>query len=165
METVYVGVGSNLGDTFSNCMRAIEEIKLDPFCSTGALSPFYRTEPVGVSGQNWYMNAVLTVYTTHEPRDLIASLLAIEKKMGRKRTGIRWDSRVIDLDILLYGNAIINDISVTVPHPRMHKRRFVMAPMADLAPDLIHPTLGKTMSEILNDIPETDQQVKRMEKN
>ena len=165
METVFIGIGSNIGDSFTNCMKAVEEINKDPFTSTGPLSPFYRTEPVGVSGQNWYINAVLTAYTTHTPGELIEALLGIEKKMGRKRTGIRWDSRIIDLDILLFGDSIISEQNLIIPHPRMHTRRFVMAPMADLVPDMIHPVLGKSMAEILGDIPVTEQQIKMMEKN
>jgi 2-amino-4-hydroxy-6-hydroxymethyldihydropteridine diphosphokinase len=89
----------------------------------------------------------------------------VEKRMGRVRKGIKWESRIIDLDLLLVGNEIINDKNLIVPHPRMHMRRFVMAPMVDIAPDLIHPVLKRSMREILNEIPATDQEIKLMVKN
>lgn len=165
MKTVYIGIGSNLGDPYQSCIKALEIIKKHPFLALDALSPFYRTEPVGVEGQSWYINAVLSISTSLSSGELISEILGVEKVMGRKRTGTRWESRIIDLDILLIGDEIINDKNLTVPHPRMHTRRFVMAPMADIAPDLIHPILGKTMAEILNEIPVTEQEVRLMEKN
>ncbi len=165
MKTVYIGIGSNLGDPYKNCIKAVEAIKDDPFCSLKAISPFYRTEPVGVEGQNWFINAVLCINTRLSPSELIEALLEIEKRMGRTRSGARWESRIIDLDILLFGNEIINDKNLTIPHPRMHIRRFVMAPMADIAPELIHPVLGKSMSEILSGIPPSEQEIRLMEKN
>lgn len=165
MKTVYIGIGSNLGDPYQSCIKALEIIKKHPFLALDALSPFYRTEPVGVEGQSWYINAVLSISTSLSSSELISEILGVEKVMGRKRTGTRWESRIIDLDILLIGDEIINDKNLTVPHPRMHTRRFVMAPMADIAPDLIHPILGKTMAEILNEIPVTEQEVRLMEKN
>ena len=165
MKTVYLGIGSNLGDPYENCIKAVEAIKGDPYCRINALSPFYRTEPVDVEGENWFVNAVVSIDTSLSPAELIEMLLEIEKKMGRIRSGIRWESRVIDLDILLFGNEIINDKKLTVPHPRMHTRRFVMAPMADIAPELIHPVQGKSMSDLLGAIPSEEQRVKLMEKN
>jgi len=165
METVYIGIGSNLGDPYENCLKAVEAIKENPFCEIEALSPFYRTEPVGIEGGNWFVNAVLSVNTSLSPAELIDLLLNIEKEMGRKRSVGRWESRIIDLDVLLIGSKIINDKTLTVPHPRMHKRRFVMAPMADIAPELVHPLQGKSMTDILCEIPMVEQEVKLMEKH
>ena len=165
MRTVYIGIGSNLGDPYENCIRAVEVIRGHPFCEIKALSPFYRTEPVGIEGGNWFINAVLSVNTSLSSTELIEMLLNIEKEMGRSRSGLRWESRIIDLDILLIENEIINDKNLTVPHPRMHTRRFVMAPMADIAPELIHPVQGKSMADILDEIPLVDQEVKLMETN
>ena len=165
MKTVYIGIGSNLGDPYENCIKAVETIKEYPFCRIKALSPFYKTEPVDIEGQNWFVNAVLSIDTSLSAPELIEMLLKIEKKMGRIRSGIRWESRVIDLDILLFGNEIINDKKLTVPHPRMHMRRFVMAPMADIAPELIHPVQKKNMADLLKEIPSEEQKVKLMEKN
>lgn len=165
MKTVYIGIGSNLGDPYENCIRAVEVIRDHSLCEINVLSPFYRTQPVGIEGDNWFINAVLSINTTLSPAELIEMLLDVEKKMGRTRTGLRWESRIIDLDILLIGSEIINDKNLTVPHPRMHTRRFVMAPMADIAPDFIHPVLGKSMAEILDEIPLKEQEVRLMEKN
>ena len=165
METVYIGIGSNLGNPYENCIKAVEAIREQPFCKMKALSPFYRTEPVGVEGQNWFINTVLSINTSLSPAETIDMMLSIERKMGRTRSGIRWESRIIDLDILLFGNEIINDKKLNVPHPRMHTRRFVMAPMTDIAPELIHPVLGKSMADILSDIPLSEQAIRLMEKN
>ena len=165
MKTVYIGIGSNLGDPYENCIRAVETIKEHPFCEMKALSPFYRTEPVGIEGGNWFINAVLCINTSLSSAELIEMLLGIEKKMGRSRSGSSWESRIIDLDILLIGSEIINDKNLIVPHPRMHTRRFVMAPLADIAPELVHPVEGKSMADILNEIPLIEQEIKPMEKN
>ena len=165
MKTVYIGIGSNLGEPYENCIRAVEAIRDHSLCEINVLSPFYRTQPVGIEGDNWFINAVLSINTTLSPAELIEMLLDVEKKMGRTRTKVRWESRIIDLDILLIGSEIINDKNLTVPHPRMHTRRFVMAPMADIAPDFIHPVLGKSMAEILDEIPLKEQEVRLMEKN
>ena len=165
MRTVYIGIGSNLGDPYENCIRAVEIIREHPFCEIESLSPFYRTAPVGVEGENWFINAVLSINTSLSSAQLIDMLLEIEIKMGRVRSGIRWESRIIDLDILLIGNEIINDKNLTVPHPRMHTRRFVMAPLVDIAPELVHPVQGKSMADILNEIPLEEQEIRLMEKN
>jgi 2-amino-4-hydroxy-6-hydroxymethyldihydropteridine diphosphokinase len=165
MKTVYIGIGSNLGDPYENCIRAVEIIRESPFCEIEALSPFYRTQPVGVEGDSWFINAVLAITTSLSSTELIEMLLGIENKMGRKRSGVRWESRIIDLDILLIGDEIINDKNLTVPHPRMHTRRFVMAPMVDIAPELIHPVERKSMSDILRGISLEEQEVRLMEKN
>ena len=165
MRTVYIGIGSNLGDPYENCIRAVDSIREHPFCEIKALSPFYRTEPVGIEGGNWFINAVLSIDTSLSSTELIEMLLTIEKEMGRTRSGLRWESRIIDLDILLIGNEIINDKNLTVPHPRMHTRRFVMVPMANISPELIHPVKGKSMSDILDEIPLAEQEIKLMETN
>lgn len=165
MKTVYIGIGSNLGDPYENCIKAIEAIKKDPFTGINALSPFYKTQPVGIEGDNWFINAVLCINTGLSATEIIQMLLDVENRMGRVRKSVKWESRIIDLDVLLIGNEIINDKNLIVPHPRMHTRRFVMAPMVDIAPDLIHPVLKKSMREILNEIPVTDQEIKLMVKN
>ena len=165
MKTVYIGIGGNLGDPYENCIKAVEAIGEHPSCEIKVLSSFYRTEPVGVEGQNWFINAVMSMNTSLSPAELINTLLQIEKEMGRKRSGKRWESRIIDLDVLLIGDEIINDKNLTVPHPRMHTRRFVMAPMADIAPELIHPVLGKRMEDLLEEIPGEEQEIRLMERN
>ncbi|MBN2061940.1 MAG: 2-amino-4-hydroxy-6-hydroxymethyldihydropteridine diphosphokinase [Deltaproteobacteria bacterium] len=158
-QTAYIGIGSNLGDSLGNCQKAVERIVLLPGCELIRVSGFYLTEPVGVKDQGWYVNAVMAVNSSMSAHDLMRSLLKIEADMGRVRRE-RWEPRVIDIDLLLYGMEIISDELLVVPHPMMHKRRFVMAPMAELSPDLVHVTLGKKMSELLGMIPANEQAVK-----
>ncbi|MDB9823462.1 2-amino-4-hydroxy-6-hydroxymethyldihydropteridine diphosphokinase, partial [Deltaproteobacteria bacterium] len=141
MKTAYIGIGSNLGDPEKNCLEAADRIGRIPHCSLITLSNLYRTEPVGVEGHEWYINGVAAISTGISPQNLIEELLFIEADMGRVRKGEQWEPRVIDLDILLFGKEIIQVEKLTIPHPFMHKRRFVMAPMVDLAPDLTHPSL------------------------
>jgi 2-amino-4-hydroxy-6-hydroxymethyldihydropteridine diphosphokinase len=115
-----------------------------------------------VKGQEWYVNGVVSISTKVLPRDLMRRLLSIESDMGRVRTK-RWEPRIIDLDILLYGREVINEEDLTVPHPLMHLRKFVLVPLVQLAPDLIHPSLGVTMVELLGRMQNNGQEVVPLE--
>lgn len=157
-KTAYIGIGSNLGDKINNCLEAIVQIDEISGCRVTAQSDFYRTQPVGVEGQDWYVNGVIVLSADMSAQDLLKSLLAIEVDMGRERKK-KWDSRIIDLDILLFGEEVISEKGLQVPHPLMHLRRFVLVPMVSLAPDLVHPVLGKSMAELLVDSPKTAQSV------
>ena len=157
-KTAYIGVGSNLGDKINNCLEAVVRIDEISGCRVTAQSDFYRTQPVGVEGQDWYVNGVIVLSSDIPAQDLLKGLLAIEVDMGRERKR-KWDSRVIDLDILLFGAEVISEKGLQVPHPLMHLRRFVMVPMVSLAPDLVHPVLRKSMTELLVDSSEKDQSV------
>ncbi len=160
---VYIGLGSNLGDKRANCLKALRMIDQLRDSEVRAVSPFYRTEPVGVEGQqDWYLNGVAQLATTSQPGTLMKELLAIEKELGRERKK-RWDSRTIDLDILFYGDRVIHEGSLEIPHPRLHLRRFVLVPLADLVPELIHPVLNKTIRELLAECPSKGQEVMRLE--
>jgi 2-amino-4-hydroxy-6-hydroxymethyldihydropteridine diphosphokinase len=161
MKTAYIGIGSNLGNAHDNCLQAIEKIKQIPGCFVISVSPLYRTEPVGNEDQDWYVNGVVSVSTNLSAQKLIKHLLTIEVGMGRVRKK-KWESRIIDLDILLLGHDIVQDKNLIIPHMLMHTRRFVLAPMADLAPDLVHPSLGKTMMELLQAIEKEDQVVHKI---
>lgn len=158
MTTAYIGIGSNLGDKLNNCLKSIEMIGQIPDTRVTAQSGFYRTKPVGVEGQDWYVNGVISLSTRLSAQDLLKKLLDIEQIMGRERKK-KWDSRTIDLDILLYGQEVVEEEDLTVPHPLMHVRRFVLEPMVQLAPDLIHPVLGKNMAGLLEDFREQGQDV------
>ena len=160
-KTAYIGIGSNLGDPEENCLKSIDRIRSIRDCSIKGISPFYATEPVGVRGHDWYVNGVVSVITGLSARSLLEELLTVEEDFGRVRKG-HWEPRVIDLDIIFFGSDIIDEEGLIVPHPLMHERRFVIAPMADLAPEMIHPLLGKKMSELLREIPGNVQIVKRM---
>jgi 2-amino-4-hydroxy-6-hydroxymethyldihydropteridine diphosphokinase len=158
MTTAYIGIGSNLGDKLDNCRKSIKMAGRISDTKVTAQSPFYRTEPVGVEGQDWYVNGVISLSTGLSAQDLLKNLLNIEQLMGRERKK-KWDSRTIDLDILLYGQEVIEEEDLTIPHPLMHLRRFVLEPMVQLAPDLIHPVLGKSMAVLLEDFREQGQHV------
>lgn len=162
MTTAHIGIGSNLGHKRARCREAIEHIERLPGCTVKKRSSFYRTDPVGVEGQDWYVNAVIGIETDLSPHALLEVLLAIESHMGRKREK-KWEARIIDLDLILYGNEILEEGHLTVPHPLMHVRRFVLIPMAEIAPERVHPVLGKTMKELLKDLPEEGQAVRPLE--
>ena len=149
---VYIGIGSNLGDKLANCLRAIEAIRADGRNRIVQCSPFYQTEPVGKKEQDWFINGVFAMETSMGPRELLDFLLAVEKMMGRLR-GERWGPRVIDLDILIFGKEVINEGGLQIPHPRLHERRFVLVPLRDIVPKLVHPLLGKRISQILTELP------------
>ena len=153
---VYIGIGSNQGNPLENCRRAIQGIVSDGRNRLVQCSPFYRTEPVGQKDQDWFVNGVVLVETSLSPRELLDFLLALEKKMGRIR-GEKWGPRVIDLDILFYGGEVWHEGGLQIPHPRLHERRFVLIPLKDIAPDLKHPLLGKTISQILAGLPEGEK--------
>jgi len=150
--TVYIGVGSNLGDKPHNCRHSLQRINKLPGCEVTTCSDIFKTEPDGVTGQDWYANCVAEIKTRHTPFQVLKDLLAIEYDMGRIRTK-RWESRIIDLDILLFGQAIMESDNLTIPHPLLHKRRFVLEPLVQLAPDLVHPVLNVSIRQLFNELP------------
>ena len=158
LKTAYIGVGSNLGDKLNNCLGAIDRMKEIPGSKVSAQSDFYRTSPVGVTGQDWYVNGVAALSTDITAQHLLRCLLAIEADMGRERRR-KWDARIIDLDILLFGNDILDAENLRLPHPMMHLRRFVLVPLVSLAPHVVHPVLGKTLIELLNSLSDESQAV------
>lgn len=133
-------------------------------CLVRLQSPFYRTEPVGVEGQDPYVNGVVCVDTDLSAGTLLKRLLEIEADMGRVRRK-KWDARVIDLDILLFGSRIIQKPDLVVPHPLMHLRRFVLTPLLQIAPDLIHPVLYKSIRELAGSLPGDGQAVETYERS
>jgi len=147
-QRAFIGMGSNLGDRRSFLEKASQEISSHPQVRVIRLSSLYETEPVGYLDQGWFLNQVMEIETTLTPEELLSFLQGIENKLGRKRL-IRWGPRVIDLDILLYGNLTIESPQLIIPHPRMYERGFVMIPLQEIAPDLIHPD-GKTTREHLD---------------
>ena len=161
MKTVYIGIGSNLGDKQHNCIKAVEMIGQMPGCKLTGRSDWYLAKPVGVNGQDWYVNGIISISTRMSAQDLLDRLMAIEADIGRVRRR-RWESRVIDLDILLFGEEIIDEKNLKIPHPLMHLRKFVLVPMVQLEPDLIHPSLGGTMAELLRKMPKDGQVVTRI---
>ncbi|MEO8290521.1 MAG: 2-amino-4-hydroxy-6-hydroxymethyldihydropteridine diphosphokinase [Gaiellaceae bacterium] len=144
----YIGLGSNLGDRGGSIAAALERLDEDPLVLQG-VSTVRDTEPVGVTGQPRFLNAVAAVETDLGARELLECLLAIERGLGRDRSGEeRWGPRVIDLDLLLYGSEVIDEPGLTVPHPRLAERRFVLEPLAELDPALRLPD-GRAVRELL----------------
>jgi len=146
---VYIGLGSNLGDRKANIREAEERLGKLPETRIVKASSLYESEPLG-DAKTWFVNNVLEIETEFEPDELLKRLRAIEAAMGRKRVkGKRWGSRIIDLDILLFDNQTVSKRSLKIPHPEMHKRRFVLLPLSELAPHVTHPQLGAAISELL----------------
>lgn len=157
-KVVYLSLGSNVGDREANLRDAIA--KLSELGEVTAVSSFYETEPVQTSAQPWFLNCVVKFDTEKMPRQLIAAILSMEQSMGRQRRKEK-APRTIDIDILLFGTSIIELPALTVPHPRMHQRRFVLEPMAEIAPEARHPVFKRTIRELRDALP-PGQQVKRM---
>lgn len=146
---VYIGIGSNLGDRRANTIEAIARMRELPATRIVRSSSLYESEPLG-DAKTWFVNSVIELETELPPDQLLRKLKGIEEAMGRKRVkGKRWGSRIIDLDILLADQDVIEKRSLKVPHPEMHKRRFVLMPLAELAPHVVHPQLGQSVSTLL----------------
>ena len=146
---VYIGIGSNLGDRKANTLEAVERVSKLPGTRLVRASSLYESEPLG-NAKTWFVNSAIEVETEFPPDALLRRLKAIEAAMGRKRVkGKRWGSRVIDLDILLCDQEVVEKRTLKIPHPEMHKRRFVLLPLAELAPQVVHPQLGQTVSAML----------------
>ena len=154
MKTAYLGLGSNLGDRQANLADAVHRLANDRV-QIQRTSSIWETAPRDVLDQPWFLNQVVEVETDLFPRQLFQHIQRIEREMGRvKRTPK--GPRLIDLDILLYGNAVVKSPELEIPHPRMTERKFVLGPLAELAPDLRHPVLKRTVRELLADVAGQD---------
>jgi len=149
-KIVYLSLGSNLGDRVANLRAAIEKLK--EVGDVVAVSSFYEAEPVEVTAQPWFLNCAVKFETEKMPRQLISAILALEQSMGRQRKQQR-GPRTIDIDILFFGSSIIEIPSLTVPHPHLHERRFVLEPLAEIAPDVRHPVLKRSIRELREGLP------------
>jgi len=158
MKTYHLGLGSNLGDPARNLARARMRLEKAGIEILKA-SSVYRTEPVDVTDQPWFRNQALEVRTELGPRELLAAVLTIERDMKRVRT-VDKGPRTIDIDILLAGGAVIEAPELTIPHPRLAVRNFVLVPLAEIAPRAVHPVLGKTIGELARTSPDRSAVVK-----
>ena len=156
----YIGIGSNIGDKVQQCQKAISEIlKIDRH-KLLAKSSFFKTQPIGYTSQDWFVNGVIKIETNLEPLDLLRVLKTIELHLGRTET-FRWGPRTIDLDILIFDDREMKTEDLQIPHPLLHERQFVLIPLVEIDRDLVHPVLEKTVGEILENFKE-DQGVEKL---
>jgi 2-amino-4-hydroxy-6-hydroxymethyldihydropteridine diphosphokinase len=154
----YIGFGSNLGNRIENCKNAIESLETLPNCILLKTSSFYESEPIGLVEQPSFINGVILLETAKDAHSLLRQMLAIETSFGRMRT-LNWGPRTIDLDLLFFDDQIIETPELSVPHPFLHERRFVLLPLNEISPGFHHPSLGKTVGELLADLTDGDQRV------
>ncbi|HSB76858.1 MAG TPA: 2-amino-4-hydroxy-6-hydroxymethyldihydropteridine diphosphokinase [Terriglobales bacterium] len=160
-KLVYLSLGSNLGDRDANLQSAIQ--RLATLGEVAAVSSFYETEPVDFARQPWFLNCAVALATEKMPKQFLAALQAIEQAMGRRRQQPK-GPRNIDLDILLFGNSIVETAGLTIPHPALHQRRFVLEPLAEIAPDQRHPVLKRTIRELRDALPAGPPAVRKLDR-
>jgi 2-amino-4-hydroxy-6-hydroxymethyldihydropteridine diphosphokinase len=151
MKTAYLGLGSNIGDREQNLKDALAKLAA-PDLRVARLSSVYETEPVGFTAQRWFLNLVVEIETELFPLQLLSRIAKIEQALGRART-VKNGPRTLDVDILLYGRAVVRSAKLEIPHPRMAERRFVLAPLAELAPELRHPVTHRSIRAMLDAAP------------
>jgi len=156
MKKVFLGIGTNLGDREACLKSAIECIR-ESIGQVVRNSSVYETEPWGFSSDDQFLNMVVEVETELKPSGLLGRMLMIEARMGRLRNGTGYSSRLIDLDILLYGNKVLNTKSLVIPHPRLHERSFVLVPLCEIAPDFVHPVLMKDIKTLLKECKDSGE--------
>ena len=143
-----------MGDPARNCAAAERCIARLEGITVLRRSSLYRTQPVGVAEQGWFVNGVIEVRSSLPPRSLLDVLLAVENAMGRVRT-VRWGPRIIDIDILFYGQAVVDEDDLIIPHPRLHARRFVLVPLSEIAPHAVHPSYGVSVEGLMERLEDT----------
>ena len=159
LHTAFISVGSNLGDKLDNCNMGINALDRRDTARVIDRSPFYKTEPVDYIAQDWFVNAAFKLETTLKPLQLLDELLKIQSQSGREKNPIRFGPRILDLDIIFYDDLVLESDKLIIPHPRMHKRRFVLKPICDIDPTFVHPVLNKEIQTLLNNLESGTQQI------
>lgn len=159
MHSVYIGFGSNIGDRLAHIQHAIRALSKTGGITLQKISAVYKTDPVGYEAQTEFLNGVAAIHTHLPPLSLLHILKDIEAAVGRQHR-IRWGPREIDLDILIYGDMCLRTEKLVIPHPEMHRRRFVLAPLAEVAPDVVHPVFQETIQTLLERLEDDKSVVK-----
>ena len=160
MHLVYIGFGSNIGDRLAHIQNAIRALLKTEGLALQKISSVYKTDPVGYEAQAQFLNGVAAIQTHLPPLSLLHILKDIEAAVGRQHR-VRWGPREIDLDILIYGDMCLRTEKLVIPHPEMHRRRFVLAPLAEIAPDVVHSVLQETVQTLLERLEDDKSVVKR----
>jgi 2-amino-4-hydroxy-6-hydroxymethyldihydropteridine diphosphokinase len=159
MHTAIISVGSNIGDKQDNCQKGIDRLMASGNAILVKASRFYRTSPVDYLDQDWFVNAAVKLETFLDPLELLEVLKAVQQQCGRTKSGIRFGPRVLDLDIIFYDRLVMRSPMLEIPHPRMHKRRFVLQPICDIDPNIVHPLLNIPVKSLLNQLGDNEQEV------
>jgi 2-amino-4-hydroxy-6-hydroxymethyldihydropteridine diphosphokinase len=156
---VLISIGSNIGDKRLNCQNGLLALEASEMSKIKDVSKFYRTAPVDYIEQDWFINAAVKIVTCLDPFQLLKELQSIQERAGRKKDTVRFGPRILDLDIIFYDDLILKADELHIPHPRMHKRRFVLKPICDIAPTFIHPEIKKDMEYLLHKLDDDKQGV------
>ena len=159
LHIAYISVGSNMGDRLQNCRQGVTALTRQSHSRVLAQSRIYATEPVDYEDQDWFINLMIKLETGLDPFQLLDQIKAVQQAAGRKRDIIQFGPRILDLDIIFFDDLVIDSKRLVVPHPRMHQRRFVLQPICDIDPTIIHPVLKKDMQSLLALLGEDEQKV------
>jgi 2-amino-4-hydroxy-6-hydroxymethyldihydropteridine diphosphokinase len=158
-KTVYLSLGSNMGNREAQLDTAIEHVRA--LGTVTAVSSLYETEPMEIASQPWFLNCAVALETELMPKQLLARTLQIERQLGRRRSAAsKKGPRPIDIDVLLFGNAVVDTAQLVIPHPAMHERRFVLEPLAEIAPDVRHPVFKATIRQMRDAAPRAGQSIR-----
>ena len=158
----YISIGSNIGNRLDNCKNSLTSLAESKTSIIKSRSPFYMTEPVDYINQDWFVNLVVKIETGLDPFRLLDKLKLIENNAGRDHNAERFGPRILDLDIIMYDDFVINSPELIIPHPRMHKRRFVLKPVCDIDPHIVHPVLKRDMQYLLDSLDDDGQVVREL---
>ena len=159
LHTAIISIGSNLGNKLDNCRRAIDALSALEHTTVVACSRFYKTAPVDYLEQDWFVNAAAKAATRLDAHALLEALKGIQQRAGRHGDSIRFGPRIIDLDIIFYDETVLDTPDLLIPHPRLHKRRFVLQPICDIDPAIVHPILKKNVRALLERLDDDAQSV------